>query len=103
MNNFIFGRTEQLELDLPLCTGALHSRHFGIDRLPALPIFDSGQYFFGPCDHPRRDAGKPRHLNPVAAVGPPFHELAQENDLIVPFLDGNIEIFNPFLYNLELF
>ena len=51
------------------------------------------QYRFGARDHGRRQAGEPRHLDAVGAVGGARQHLVQEHDVALPFLDphGGVE------------
>ena len=57
--------------------------------------FNPGQYFFGPFHNRLGNTGQACHLYAVAPVRSPFNQFTQKNDLIIPFLDGNVEILDP--------
>ena len=40
-------------------------------------------------------ARQPGDLDTVAAIGSAFHQLAQKNDFIIPFFNGDIKILDP--------
>ena len=52
----------------------------------ALLGFELGEDEFRALDDGRRQPGELRHLDPVAAIGCPRHQLVQEHDLALPFL-----------------
>ena len=46
----------------------------------------------GPIENYLRQAGQPRDLDPVTLIRSTGNDLAQKNDLLVPFADRDIEI-----------
>ncbi len=53
------------------------------------------QNLFGARDNTSGDSGQPRHLDTIAAVGTAFNQFAQKDDLVIPFLNGNVVVFHP--------
>jgi len=56
-------------------------------------FFQIAENFLGTFEHSFRDAGQTRDLDAVAFVGAAFDDFAQKNDLIVPFANGGVEVF----------
>ena len=58
------------------------------------PRFERSEDLLGPrhhfLGHPRQSG----HLDAIALVGAPFHDLTQEEDLLVPFPDRDVEVFH---------
>ena len=50
-----------------------------------------------PRDHLSGNPGDPRHLDAVAPVRPPLHDLPEKNDPVPPLPDGDVEIPHPLL------
>ena len=56
-------------------------------------FFKVAENFLGAFQNRFRDASQARHLNAVALISPPLHNFAKEDDLVVPFAHGDVEIF----------
>src|SRR5436190_7601632 len=57
-------------------------------------FLEVAQDSFGAFDDGFRNTGQSRDLDAVAFVRAAFDNFAQENDLIIPFTDGDIEVAN---------
>ena len=53
------------------------------------------QDFTSSRHHRRREAGEPRHLDPVAAIRAPGNDLAQEDDVVLPLPRGDVGVDDP--------
>ena len=73
--------------------------HADLVEFPLLEVF---QYFLGAPDDLVGHAGKPRHLDAVAAVRRALHDLAQKDDPLAPLLDGDVIVCNAFARELEV-
>src|SRR5947209_3071223 len=58
----------------------------------ALLALERGEDLAGPVGDRSRDAGESGHLDSVTLVRRAGYDFAQEDDLIVPFLDRDIEV-----------
>src|SRR5687768_14823444 len=47
---------------------------------------------FGALDDRFRNPGEAGHLDAIAFVSAPFHDLAQEDDLVIPFPHSHVEV-----------
>ena len=43
-----------------------------------------------------RDAGEARNVDAVAAIGAAFDDAVEEDDLVFPFADGDVEVADAF-------
>src|SRR5947199_246717 len=59
--------------------------------------FELCQNLFRSFDHCRRQAGKPRHVNPITVTRRALDQIAQENNFPAPFFDCKIVILDAFL------
>ena len=57
-----------------------------------LVALEAGQDLLGAGDHRGRQAGQPRHLDAVAAVGAAGDDLAQEDDVVLPLARGDVRV-----------
>jgi hypothetical protein len=55
-------------------------------------VFEVGEDFLGAFDDRFGDAGEARDLDAVAFVGSALDDFAQENNLVVPFADGDVVV-----------
>jgi len=89
---------KQAELEARFTAGHGASSLPGDRRLrqkSRFPLFQLHQQLLGPFDDFRRQPGQACDLDAVTAVGAPGDELVEKEDLVLPFLDGNVEVFHP--------
>ena len=55
-------------------------------------FFEVVENFSGAGDDRIRQSGEPRDLDAVALIGAAGEDFSEENNLVVPFPDGDIEI-----------
>src|SRR5215831_18907802 len=55
------------------------------------------QNFLGSLNDRWRQAGQPSDVNSIAVTGGPFDQIAQKNDVALPFLNRKVEVPDPFL------
>jgi len=75
---------------------------FGIPVASSSPFSRFTRIFFRRDQSPSQEAREPGDLNAVASIRASLHDLPEEDDLPVPFLDRHIEILHPFLGEGEL-
>ena len=82
-------RLEQPELLLRLRRRAADRRPAAARQLVAL---ERGENLAGALDDRPRQAREARHLDAVAAIGSPGHDLAQEDDVVLPLARRDVEV-----------
>ncbi len=91
------GRSEKAELEsrLPVTNGS-HPlfRHRGLGEKSGLTLLQLHQDFPCPLDDLLGQSRQLRHLDAIAPVGSSRDQLMEEEDLILPFLDGDVEILH---------